>query len=575
MLYSSLKKNVKLALVVDDSNIQSHILSVFLEDLGYRVVTSSDGAHAIDMYVEHQPDIILMNINMPVMNGFDAAKKIRSIQNDNFTSIIFVTADNTEQAFIDTVDADGDGFLVWPFSYDAFVAQLKCVQRKSDLLRKVNLLQQSQRQDAEIAETLLSKVIEAKNFGIDKIGIVKQPADIFSGDIHLTAQAPNGDINILLGDFTGHGLRSTIAAVPLSETFKVMTHKGFSPFEIISQVNRQLHSLLPTDLFLAATFVSLSTHHKTAYIFNAGLPDVYIFDERALIKRKVSSDHPPLGILSELLPDSKLTVVTVNEEDRILLISNGIIEARNSVGDMFDYSGFESAAMAGVKAGNVAQTVTQKIKIFCESSPQYDDISLIDIPCGGWEEVYIRHNTNSNSDSNAEDNDFSTQSPEWDWHLKLSAERLRSINPIPMIMNQISAIEGAAKQWQSLHIILTELFVNALDHGVLGLNSELKRSDKGFLKYFNEREEKLTNLESGFVEISLTYFNSSEGGKIMVTVKDSGPGFDIAGVTEKINNANSQKPAYSGRGLQLVTQLCDTVKFHENGSVVEAIYVCE
>jgi CheY-like chemotaxis protein len=565
---------MKLALVVDDSNVQCEILSAFLVSEGYEVVIAGNGALAVEMSMKCKPDLILMNINMPVMNGFDACKKIKTNQSDMVSPIIFITADNSDQAFIDSVEAGGDGMLVWPFSYEVFKAKIKANQRTSDLYHKIKMLQAEQQKDAEIAENLMSGVIESKNFGTDKICIVKQPADVFSGDIQLTAQAPNGDINILLGDFTGHGLRSTIGAVPLSETFRVMTNKGFSLFEIISQVNRQLHSLLPRDLFLAATMVTISIHEKTVFIFNAGLPNAHIFNENGQLKHKFASCHPPLGILPELLPNSKLTVTAIKETERIVLISDGIIEAKNSAGEMFGYSRFERAAAAGVKNGDVAQTVMQEIKLFCESTPQNDDISLIDIPCSGWEETSISHSNINNSVMDAGDEYSLEQNPSWEWQLRLSAERLRHVNPIPIIMNQVNGIEGAAQQWQGLHVILTELFVNALDHGVLGLSSNLKSAEEGFVLYFNEREKRLRNLKTGFVDISLKYFTSMVGGKMAISVKDSGEGFDVVGVTETISMNGDSTRAYNGRGLQLVTQLCDVVEFEEHGSRANAIYLC-
>ena len=136
----------------------------------------------------------------------------------------------------------------------------------------------------ELAEKMMSNVIEARNFALDKIGVIKRAATIFSGDIHLSSQCPNGDIHILLGDFTGHGLRSSIGAIPVTETFRAMTKKGFSILEIIAQLNKQLYTLLPGDLFFAASFACISEHDKSAYIFNAGLPDGYLFNEKANIK---------------------------------------------------------------------------------------------------------------------------------------------------------------------------------------------------------------------------------------------------------------------------------------------------
>lgn len=566
-------KDVKLALVVDDSVTQCKVLSALLKEEGYRVFTANDGARGVDMYIKYQPDLVLMDINMPVMNGYEATRKIKSLKRESLSPLIFVTNVNTDQAFIESIEAGGDGILVRPFSSTVFKAKIKSIQRISDLYQQVKNLQQEQAKDAELAEQLMSEVVESKNFGLDKIGIIKKPADIFSGDIQLTALTPNGDLHVMLGDFTGHGLRSSIGAIPLSETFRVMTNKGFSLFEIISQVNCQLKNLLPTGLFLAATFVSISSRDKTAYIFNAGLPEAYIFDEHATIKHKLTSSHPPLAVLSELLPDAKLTVLPIEAQDRIVLISDGILEARNSLGEMYDYERFEQAATKGVIQDNVAEVVMKSVTRFCQQTSQEDDISMIVIPCDGWDEALILQNKVGCQEYIERPEDFYTKNPTWQWQLQLSAQRLNTINPIPMIMNQINSIEGPGPQWQNLFTIITELFVNALDHGVLGLSSELKSSAEGFSQYFFEREKRLKALETGFVDISLTFFHEKVGDKVVVTIKDSGEGFDVLSVFKNNNVANGDTLAYRGRGILLVEQLCETLEFKENGSTVQAVYL--
>jgi len=573
MKVTGMPKDVKLALVVDDSVTQCKVLSALLKEEGYRVFTANDGARGVDMYIKYQPDLVLMDINMPVMNGYEAARKIKSLKKESLSPLIFVTHVNTDQAFIESIEAGGDGILVRPFSSAVFKAKIKSIQRISDLYQQVKNLQQEQAKDAELAEQLMSEVVESKNFGLDKIGIIKKPADIFSGDIQLTALTPNGDLHVMLGDFTGHGLRSSIGAIPLSETFRVMTSKGFSLFEIISQVNCQLKKLLPTGLFLAATFVSISSRDKTAYIFNAGLPEAYIFDEHAKIKHKLVSSHPPLAVLSELLPDAKLTVLPIDAQDRIVLISDGILEARNRLGEMYDYKRFEQAATKGVIQGNVAEVVMKSVTRFCQKTSQEDDISMIVIPCDGWGEALILQNKVDCQEYIERPEDFYTKNPAWQWQLQLSAQRLNAINPIPMIMNQINSIEGAGPQWQNLFTIITELFVNALDHGVLGLSSELKSSAEGFSQYFFEREKRLKALETGFVDISLKFFHEKVGDKVVVTIKDSGEGFDVLSVFKKSNVANGDTLAYRGRGILLVEQLCETLEFKENGSTVQAVYL--
>jgi len=570
---SSSKDTTKLALVVDDSPMQCKVLSILLKEEGYRVFTANDGARGVAMYIKFQPDLVLMDINMPVMNGYEAARKIKSLsQKNSLCPLIFITSMDTDQAFIESIEAGGDGILVRPFAPEVFKAKIKSIQRISDLYGTIKELQLVQQKDAELAEQLMSVVIESKNYALDKIGILKKPADLFSGDIQLTSLSPNGDVNVLLGDFTGHGLRSSIGAIPLAETFRTMTKKGFSITEIITQVNLQLFNLLPPDLFLAASFVSISSHDQTVYVFNAGLPDTYIFDVNGDIKHKVESCHPPMGVLPNLLPDFCLKVYKISLDDRVVLLSDGIVEARNEAGEMYDFNRFEDAAKRGVVQQDVSKVVLKSVNDFCQGMPQEDDISLIDLPCDGWQQTFVINNQNDGNISNISVSS-SNLIPSWRWELALTGERLSRINPIPMAMNQIQEIEGHAEHWQSLFTILTELFVNALDHGVLGLSSELKNSSEGFAEYFSEREKRLKNLTEGYLEIQLSYFPLDDGGKLNVRIMDSGNGFDFSEIKRRLANTNDENGQLSGRGIEIVEQLCESLIYKEKGTVVEASYV--
>jgi len=568
------KRDIKLALVVDDSAMQCKVLGVLLKEEGYKVFSANDGARGVAMYIKYKPDLVLMDINMPVMNGYEAARKIKSLSTGtSLCPLIFITSMDTDKAFIESIEAGGDGILVRPFSPAVFKAKIKSIQRISDLYQQVKVFQQEQQHDAELAEKLMSDVIESRNYALDKIGIIKKAAELFSGDIQLSALCPNGNINVLLGDFTGHGLRSAIGAIPLAETFRAMSRKGFSPFEIIKQVNHQMYDLLPVDLFLGAAFVTISSHDGSAYIFNAGLPDVYLFSEEGDIKSKFESSHPPMGILPDLLPDARLTVVPISEKDRVILISDGIVEARNEEGEMYEFERFEHAAKRGVVSGSVSESVLTSVNEFCLRMPQEDDISLIDIPCGGWEQTFVVHQAAEYiNEENLSDLYDDTDSA-WRWRLALNGSRLSSVNPIPMAMSQINEIEGNAEHWQSLYTILTELFVNALDHGVLGLDSELKTYHEGFIEYFKERESRLKVLDTGFVEIQLSYHPFTSGGRVKICIQDSGKGFSLREHYQKRADNKSDTPRLSGRGIELVEQLCESLEYKDNGTLVEASYV--
>jgi anti-sigma regulatory factor (Ser/Thr protein kinase) len=348
-----------------------------------------------------------------------------------------------------------------------------------------------------------------------------------------------------------------------------MSKKGYALFEIIKQVNTLLYDLLPADLFLAGTFVRLSPHEKSARFFNAGLPDTYILSKEGKIKECVKSQHPPIGVIPNILDDAKLSVKSVIESDHIVIVSDGIIEARNEKGEMYGEERLINSITDGIEHSTISNVVIESINMFCQETPQEDDISLIDMPCGPWNDNTMLEELSEGT--NHYHHYPSDVEPIWHWQLKLANERLVEINPVPMIMNQLQEIAGKGKHWQPLYTILTELYVNALDHGVLGLDSQMKSSPEGFSEYFIEREKRLKSIKNGSIEIHLHYFSLNQGGKIILKIKDSGQGFDVKEYF--LRNITIDNAGFSGRGLYLVNQLCETLEYKNNGSDVEAIYL--
>jgi serine phosphatase RsbU (regulator of sigma subunit)/anti-sigma regulatory factor (Ser/Thr protein kinase) len=570
-----LNSQEKVALVVDDSARQSNVLSCLLIEEGYKIISAENGLEGVDKYIKYHPDLVLMDVNTSRMDGYEAARKIKTHSGQySLCPLIFVANESDDHAYTKSIEAGGDGILVRPFSIAVFKAKIKSIQRISDLYSQVKRLQQLQDADVEIAEKLMSDVIEARNFGLDRIGILKKPAALFSGDIQLSVGCPNGDVNVLLGDFTGHGLRSSIGAIPLSETFRAMTKKGFSLLDIVTQINTQLYHLLPADLFLAATFITVSSHEESIFILNAGLPDAYIFSADAKIKHKISSSHPPMGVIEHLLPDVAISAISVQAYDRVILFTDGIVEARNKQDQMYDYSRFESAVKHGILAGDVSQFVLASVEEFCQEMEQEDDLSLVDIPCSGWQQNYAKVTfVDDTLSGEYQSSIYASSSPAWEWQLLLTGKRLSAVNPIPIVISHIHEIEGSGEQWLSLQTILSELYANSLEHGVLGLSSALKAYPEGFTEYYRERESRLKVLNSGFVDIRLQYFPLLNGGRLAIKINDSGQGFDVEKIQFKLTQNVHTQTKLCGRGIELVEHLAESLEYCDGGRTVKATYL--
>jgi CheY-like chemotaxis protein len=110
--------NSQTILVVDDQNDNVVLVSLWLQNLGYRVVTAVDGESAVEVARLAVPQLILMDIAMPVMDGLDATRRIRQTPLISDLPIIFLTAFDTKEFRQRAGDAGGDGYLTKPIDFD-------------------------------------------------------------------------------------------------------------------------------------------------------------------------------------------------------------------------------------------------------------------------------------------------------------------------------------------------------------------------------------------------------------------------------------------------------------------------
>jgi class 3 adenylate cyclase/CheY-like chemotaxis protein len=137
-------------LVVDDSPMNVEILQARLMAQGYEVVTAGDGEQALAAVREQQPDLILLDVNMPKLDGFEVCRRLRADQTLPFTPIVLVTARTDTKDVVAGLEAGGDEYLTKPVDQAALVARVKSMLRIKAL--HDDLRAQTARVEAQAAE---------------------------------------------------------------------------------------------------------------------------------------------------------------------------------------------------------------------------------------------------------------------------------------------------------------------------------------------------------------------------------------------------------------------------------------
>jgi len=555
------------ALVVDDKRSNRMILRSLLEKRGYQVIEAENGAQALELFGSEHPDIVFMDVIMPVLDGLQAVERIRQVTTTHFVPIIFVSAMSDDETMARCIEAGGDDFLARPFNERILTAKIHAMERIRQLNDQVNILYGQMKKDEELAEGIFSGAVVAGNVAMERIHTLLQPAEVFSGDVLLSAYAPSGDLNVILGDFTGHGLAAALGALPASEVFRAMTGKGFSPTQILGGINKKLHNLMPVGMFFAVQFISISHTLEHLVVCNCGMPDILLLNNRdGQIKHRFSSRSLPLSITTDIDFTEAIEHYRIERGDRVMLNSDGVVEARDPSQRYFGQQRLQQALEQARGKSSAVQGIADSLARFCRGAPQDDDISLAEVPClpeilPHWDPRFLL--TADDKAANEETTDAI------EFSLTLTGKRLRDADPIPLMINQIQEMENLQSHRRLLFTILTELYVNALDHGVLQLDSGLKASAEGFTRYFSEREKRLEQLDDGFISIRIHSQATSGGGRILLQVEDSGDGFDFS--SHELG-AMPDGTIPSGRGLMLLRELCDEMQFTAPGNKVDVVF---
>lgn len=140
-------------LVVEDSKVTVKVLSNYLAAMQVNApLVAESGTQAVEIYERERPDVVLLDIKLPDIDGFEVARKIRKMEGEHeWAAIIFLTAMNTDEDLARGIAAGGDDYLVKPVSEIVFHAKVRAMQRLIEMQRRlVDVTQQLDGANAEL-----------------------------------------------------------------------------------------------------------------------------------------------------------------------------------------------------------------------------------------------------------------------------------------------------------------------------------------------------------------------------------------------------------------------------------------
>lgn len=111
-------------MVVDDSSMMRKAVCRMLQKLSYEACMAEDGQKCLDSMKEEQPDVVLMDWNMPVMDGLDALKSIKSSNDFNQSKVVMMTTENSQEKIQQALEAGANEYIMKPFDEEVLKEKL-------------------------------------------------------------------------------------------------------------------------------------------------------------------------------------------------------------------------------------------------------------------------------------------------------------------------------------------------------------------------------------------------------------------------------------------------------------------
>jgi len=246
----------------------------------------------------------------------------------------------------------------------------------------------------------------------------------------------------------------------------------------------------------------------------------------------------------------------VDNGDRIYMYSDGVIEARDGSGIEFGQNGLESVINDNAMGNQCFNAVCAAIEHHRGKGSQEDDITLVEITC----------NEDALKDAAGDTNVYPLRIDRT-IVLRLGPCEFETFDSLTVVNLLATGVAALETHRAFLYTIIQELYANALEHGILGLQTGMKVDPEGFARYYDEREKLLANLESGWICINIACTGDDAAGEIVIQVEDSGAGF-----RNGIPADNPKGGEIGGRGLEVVRSLCKSLNHDERGNYVRVVY---
>jgi sigma-B regulation protein RsbU (phosphoserine phosphatase) len=365
-------------LIVDDTRANIDILVEALRN-DYKLSVAVDGGAALRSVEKSPPDLVLLDIMMPDVDGYEVCRQLRAREATRELPVMFLSAledvKNKAQGF----EVGGNDYLTKPFEVLEVKARVRSLLKAKAY---ADAVREAMARDLRIAREIQMGILPANLAALTKgtgleIDAVIEPAREVGGDLYEVLRVSDRRVVVALGDVSGKGIPAALFMAVSMTVLRTLARQIAEPDEILRRLNDELAEENPRGMFVTVQCLVFDLEQNRLSCAGAGHHQLAVVSPGRAPRLACPSSGRPAG----LMPFNPIERETLPLEpgDTFVLFSDGVSEAMNPEEAFYGEDRLLAtlASCSGATPNEIVNRVLTDVRTFAAGAKQSDDITVL------------------------------------------------------------------------------------------------------------------------------------------------------------------------------------------------------
>jgi len=413
-------------LLVDDNLGNCQLLRMLFDQEGYDVLLSSSGTEALQQLQQHRCDLVLLDVSMPDLDGFEVLKIIRQSHSPMDLPVIMATGSAHSNDVVTALQLGANDYVIKPFDFPVVHARVQTQLSLKRLMDQMRILERDLGQrnaELETANSRLSSAYQKMKRDLEAAAKIQRaflpqtlpqtkgvrfawkfyPCETLAGDTLNIVQLDEKHLGVYVLDVSGHGVAAALLSVTLSRILSPLPasssillescdgptgYRPSSPAAVLAALAERFPWDSTAEQFFSIIYGVLNVETGLFRYVSAGHPGViHVSRDAAPVLYRVSSFPIGVPVRAE---DHRYEeeAIQLRPGDRLYLYSDGVTEARSSSHELYGTSRLLSLLDQNRRASleEISRTLTESLRQWCGGHGFKDDLSILAVEYLGQEQ---------------------------------------------------------------------------------------------------------------------------------------------------------------------------------------------